>query len=251
MQFRQQALAKLQSPEELDLPVRFARPQGWLVLAVTVVVMAAASVWAVTGSVSSTLERTRHPHARAGQLRPAEPRLRPGHRGARRGGRAGSPPNAPVLKVRTAKGEHGRTHASPRAGSPPSPPRSAPSSPPARTSPPWRRSPTPTTRWWRRCTCRPRTPPRSPSGAAVDLTVQSAPTQQYGVLRGRVKAVGRAAQTRAADHRLPRQQPAGRAVLPGGPGRWPCWCGSTARPAPKSGYRWSSDGRARRTGSTP
>lgn len=55
MQFRQQALAKLQSPEELDLPVRFARPQGWLVLSVTVVVMAAASVWAVTGSVTSTV----------------------------------------------------------------------------------------------------------------------------------------------------------------------------------------------------
>jgi len=55
VQFRQQALAKLQSPEELDLPVRFARPQGWLVLSVTVVVMAAASVWAVTGSVASTV----------------------------------------------------------------------------------------------------------------------------------------------------------------------------------------------------
>ncbi|WP_260848530.1 HlyD family efflux transporter periplasmic adaptor subunit [Streptomyces sp. SLBN-118] len=33
-------------------------------------------------------------------------------------------------------------------------------------------------------------------GATVDLTVQSVPTQQYGVLRGRVKAVGRTAQTR-------------------------------------------------------
>lgn len=55
MQFRQQALSKLQSPEELDLPVRFARLQGRLVLAVTVAVMAAACFWAVTGSVSSTL----------------------------------------------------------------------------------------------------------------------------------------------------------------------------------------------------
>jgi multidrug efflux pump subunit AcrA (membrane-fusion protein) len=55
VQFRQQALAKLQSPEELDLPVRFARPQGWLVLSVTVIAMAAASVWAVTGSVASTV----------------------------------------------------------------------------------------------------------------------------------------------------------------------------------------------------
>ncbi|WP_406382344.1 HlyD family efflux transporter periplasmic adaptor subunit [Streptomyces sp. NBC_01618] len=55
MQFRQKALSKLQSPEELDIPVRFARPQGWLVLAVTAVVMAGACFWAVTGSVSSKL----------------------------------------------------------------------------------------------------------------------------------------------------------------------------------------------------
>lgn len=55
MQFRQKALSKLQSPEELDLPVRFARPQGRLVLAVTLVAVAAASFWAVTGTVSSTL----------------------------------------------------------------------------------------------------------------------------------------------------------------------------------------------------
>ncbi|MER7519555.1 HlyD family efflux transporter periplasmic adaptor subunit [Streptomyces sp. NPDC126499] len=55
MQFRQKALSKLQSPEELDLPVRFARPQGRLVLAVTVLVMAAAGVWAFTGTVTSKL----------------------------------------------------------------------------------------------------------------------------------------------------------------------------------------------------
>lgn len=34
-----------------------------------------------------------------------------------------------------------------------------------------------------------------PVGASVDLTVQSVPAQQYGVLRGKVAAVGRAAQT--------------------------------------------------------
>jgi hypothetical protein len=55
MQFRQKALSKLQSPEELDLPVRFARPQGWLVLCITLAVMTAAAFWAVTGSVSSKL----------------------------------------------------------------------------------------------------------------------------------------------------------------------------------------------------
>ncbi|MDI5966226.1 HlyD family efflux transporter periplasmic adaptor subunit [Streptomyces sp. SL13] len=52
MQFRHKALAKLQSPEELDVPVRFARPQGWLVLAVTVVLMAAGAWWAVAGTVT-------------------------------------------------------------------------------------------------------------------------------------------------------------------------------------------------------
>ncbi|MET9859888.1 HlyD family efflux transporter periplasmic adaptor subunit [Streptomyces smyrnaeus] len=55
MEFRQKALAKLQSPEELDVPVRFARPQGLLVLVVTLVVMAAGCAWAVTGTVSSKL----------------------------------------------------------------------------------------------------------------------------------------------------------------------------------------------------
>ncbi len=59
MEFRKKALAKLQSPEELDVPVRFARPQGLLVLVVTLVVMAAGCVWAVTGTVSSKL--TPHP----------------------------------------------------------------------------------------------------------------------------------------------------------------------------------------------
>jgi len=55
VQFRQKALAKLEAPEELDIPVRFARPQGRLALAVTAAVMAAAAFWAVTGTVSSKL----------------------------------------------------------------------------------------------------------------------------------------------------------------------------------------------------
>ncbi|HEY5833678.1 HlyD family efflux transporter periplasmic adaptor subunit [Streptomyces sp.] len=56
MEFRQKALSKLRSPDELDLPVRFARPQHLLVLAVTLVVVAVAGVWAVTGTVSSKLD---------------------------------------------------------------------------------------------------------------------------------------------------------------------------------------------------
>ncbi|MEU2119613.1 HlyD family efflux transporter periplasmic adaptor subunit [Streptomyces sp. NPDC016459] len=55
MQFRQKALSKLQSPEELELPVRFARPQGRLVLAVTALVVAAACFWAFTGTVTDRL----------------------------------------------------------------------------------------------------------------------------------------------------------------------------------------------------
>ncbi|MEU9292386.1 HlyD family efflux transporter periplasmic adaptor subunit [Streptomyces sp. NPDC048266] len=55
MQFRQKALSRLQSPEELELPVRFARPQGRLVLAVTALVIAAAGYWALTGTVTDRL----------------------------------------------------------------------------------------------------------------------------------------------------------------------------------------------------
>src|SRR5690606_36492602 len=104
VQFRQQALAKLQSPEELDLPVRFARPQGWLVLAVTVVAMAAASVWALTGSVASTVTAPAVlTHGRgsyvlqspvSGQV--TEVLVEQGERLAAR---------SPVLKVRTGQGD--------------------------------------------------------------------------------------------------------------------------------------------------
>src|SRR3954470_13825672 len=45
----------MQSADDIDLPVRYARPQGWLALTVTLVVMAAAAVWAVTGTVADTL----------------------------------------------------------------------------------------------------------------------------------------------------------------------------------------------------
>lgn len=194
MQFRQQALAKLQSPEGLDLPVRFARPQGWLVLSVTVVVMAAASVWAVTGTVASTVGAPAiltHGEGSyvlqspvAGQVTAVL---------AQEGERL--PANAPVLKVRTPQGDStvvrtvaaGRvtalaatigaiistganvaavekvTHADD--------PLYATVYVPAESA------------------------ATIPANAAVDLTVQSVPTQQYGVLRGHVKAVGRSVQT--------------------------------------------------------
>ncbi|MFD0166241.1 HlyD family efflux transporter periplasmic adaptor subunit [Streptomyces decoyicus] len=194
MQFRQQALSKLQSPEEIDLPVRFARPQGWLVLTVTVLFVIAASVWAVTGTVSSTLTAPgilTHGQGSyvlqspvAGQVTAVL---------AEEGKRVAA--NTPVLKLRTARGTTVvRTLAAGRlttmvatigsvvttgadvasvervahAGDPLTATLYVPAESGATV----------------------------PVGAAVDLTVQSVPSQQYGVLRGRVKAVGRTAQTR-------------------------------------------------------
>ncbi|SEO24949.1 hypothetical protein SAMN05216267_102122 [Actinacidiphila rubida] len=103
MEFRQKALARLQSPEELDLPVRFARPQGWLALAVAVVVLAAAGVWAVTGTVTSklaaagVLTRTEGSYVLqspvAGQV--VQVRAKPGDT---------LPADAPLLDVRTPSG---------------------------------------------------------------------------------------------------------------------------------------------------
>lgn len=136
MQFRQQALSKLQSPEELDLPVRFARPQGRLVLAVTVAVMAAACFWAVTGSVSSTLSAPGIlTHAQGSYVLQSPVAGQVTGVLAKEGQTL--PAGAPLLKVRTEHGDRvvraiaaGRLR--PRSG-----PRSARSSPPART---WRAS---------------------------------------------------------------------------------------------------------------
>ncbi|MEV6567788.1 HlyD family efflux transporter periplasmic adaptor subunit [Streptomyces kronopolitis] len=194
MQFRQQALSKLQSPEEIDLPVRFARPQGWLVLTVTVLFVLAASVWAVTGTVSSTLNAPgilTHGQGSyvlqspvAGQVTAVL---------AQEGSRVGT--NTPVLKVRTARGTAvvralaaGRlTSLSATVG--------AVVTTGAEVAAVERvahdRDP---------LTAMLYVPAESgatvPVGASVDLTVQSVPSQQYGVLRGRVKAVGRTAQSR-------------------------------------------------------
>lgn len=193
MQFRQQALAKLQSPEDLDLPVRFARPQGWLVLSVTVVAMAAASVWALTGSVTSTVGAPavltygqgsyvlQSPVA--GQVTAVL---------AKEGARL--PANAPVLKVRTGEGDEvvrtldaGRVTALAAstgqiistganvaavekvagAGAPLRATVYVPAGSAA----------------------------GIPAHASVDLTVQSVPSQEYGVLRGKVKSVDRSAQS--------------------------------------------------------
>lgn len=194
MQFRQQALAKLQSPEELDLPVRFARPQGWLVLSVTVVVMAAASVWAVTGSVASTVSAPAIlTHGQGSYVLQSPVAGQVTAILAKQGRRIGA--NAPVLKVRTENGETvvrsvaagrvtglaatigaiittGANVAAVEKVPDADDPLYATVYVPAENA------------------------ASIPSDAAVDLTVQSVPTQEYGVLRGHVKSVDRAAQSR-------------------------------------------------------
>ncbi|MDI3422035.1 HlyD family efflux transporter periplasmic adaptor subunit [Streptomyces luteolus] len=194
MQFRQQALSKLQSPEELDVPVRYARPQGLLVLAVTLVVMAAASVWAVTGSVTSTLRAPGILTYGQGSYVLQSPVTGQVTRVlAEEGDRLAA--GDPVLNVRTQQGDKvvraiaaGRVSALSarigtvvttgadvatlervaKAGDPLVAMLYVPADSAATV----------------------------PVGAAVDLTVQSVPTEQYGTLRGSVKAVGRATQSR-------------------------------------------------------
>ncbi|MFJ6785538.1 hypothetical protein [Streptomyces yangpuensis] len=195
MEFRQKALSKLQSPEELDLPVRLARPQGRLVLAVTVVVIAAATHWALTGTVSAKLNApgilTRAEGSYvlqtpvAGQVTAVL---------AEEGQSLAA--GAPLLNVRTEQGERpvrlvtaGRlTTLSAKVGSvvatgadvavvervkDPEDPLVAVLYVPGGSG------------------------PAVAVGAAVDLDVQSVPRQRFGMLRGRVTQVGRAPLTRA------------------------------------------------------
>ncbi|MEU0137880.1 HlyD family efflux transporter periplasmic adaptor subunit [Streptomyces sp. NPDC006296] len=194
MQFRQQALSKLQSPEQLDLPVRFARPQGLLVLGVTVLVMAAACFWAVTGSVATTLDAPGVlTHARGSYVLQSPVAGQVTEVLAEEGETV--PRDSPLLKVRTDRGERvvrtidaGRlTSVAATIGAVVTTGTDVASveridgaddplvvllyvSGGAAAS--------------------------VPVGASVDLTVQSVPAQQYGVLRGTVAAVGRTAQTK-------------------------------------------------------
>ncbi|MFE2050770.1 HlyD family efflux transporter periplasmic adaptor subunit [Streptomyces sp. NPDC059459] len=193
MQFRQQALAKLQSPEELDLPVRFARPQGWVVLSVTLVAMAAACVWAVGGSVTSTVEAPAIlTHGQGSYLLQSPVSGQVTSVLARQGERL--PADSPVLKVRTAEGESvvrtvdagrvsalaatvgqiiqtGANVASVEKVAHADDPLYATVYVPAERA------------------------AAIPAHASVDLTVQSVPAQQYGVLHGKVQSVDRSAQS--------------------------------------------------------
>ncbi|MFG2309159.1 HlyD family efflux transporter periplasmic adaptor subunit [Streptomyces sp. NPDC048566] len=195
MQFRQQALAKLQSPEDLDLPVRLARPQGWLVLSVTVAVMAAAAVWAVTGTVSSTVEAPAVlTHGQGSYLLQSPVAGQITAVVAKEGERLAA--NAPVVEVRTARGERtvvrtvaagrvtalaatigaivstGANVASVEKVAHADDPLYATVYVPAESA------------------------AGLPRDASVDLSVQSAPAGRYGVLRGHVASVGRGVQTR-------------------------------------------------------
>ncbi|WP_210570000.1 HlyD family efflux transporter periplasmic adaptor subunit [Streptomyces sp. GESEQ-4] len=193
MQFRQQALAKLQSPEELDLPVRFARPQGWLVLSVTVVVMAAASVWAVTGSVASTVSAPAIlTHGQGSYILQSPVAGQVTAILAEEGEQL--PANSPVLKVRTSEGDTVvRTIAAGRltalaatigqiisTGA-----NVAAVEKVARAKDPL----------YATVYVPAENAASIPENATVDLTVQSVPTQEYGVLRGHVKSVDRSAQS--------------------------------------------------------
>jgi multidrug efflux pump subunit AcrA (membrane-fusion protein) len=193
VQFRRQALAKLQSPEELDLPVRFARPQGWLVLGVTVAAMAAASVWAVTGSVASTVSAPAIlTHAEGSYLLQSPVAGQVTAVLAKEGERL--PANAPVLKVRTSRGDSvvrtvaagrvtalaatigqivqtGANVAAVEKVAHASDPLYATVYVPAENA------------------------ASIPANASVDLTLQSVPAQEYGVLRGHVTSVDRTAQS--------------------------------------------------------
>lgn len=239
MQFRQQALSKLQSPEELDLPVRLARPQGLLALVVTVVVMAAATVWAVTGSVASTL---RAPgiltHAQGSYVLQSPVTGQITGVLAKEGQRLAA--DAPVLKVRTAHGDRlvrtidaGRvTTLDAGIGAVVTTGADVATVEKTRST----RDPllalvyVPADR-----------AATVPVGADVDLTVQSAPAQQYGMLRGRVQQVGRGAQTpRQIAAFLGDKELAGQ-FTKGGPAV-AVLVRLVASSATKSGYAWTSAG---------
>ncbi len=237
MQFRQQALSKLQSPEELDLPVRFARPQGRLVLLVTVLVMAAASFWAVTGSLSSTIDAPGIlTHAQGSYVlqSPVEGQVTGVF--AQEGATLAA--NAPLLKVRTPQGDRvvraiaaGRlTSLSATIGSVIATGAGVASV--ERTGGP--DDPLVVMLY---------VPGDSaagvPVGAPVDLAVQTVPAERYGVLRGTVAAVGRTVQTpRQIAAFLGDNQLAEQFSRDGMPVAVLVRLDRTQ--ATKSGYRWSS-----------
>ncbi|WP_053689199.1 HlyD family efflux transporter periplasmic adaptor subunit [Streptomyces sp. WM6372] len=194
MQFRQKALSRLQSPEELDLPVRFARPQGRFVLAVTALVMTAAGFWAFTGSVSSKLSAPGILTRAQGSYLLQSPYSGQVTAVLAKEGQALTP-GTPLLQVSTEQGDRTvRVVAGGRV-----------------TSLAAKTGAVVTTGADLAVLERPGGADdplvavlyvsggaggaELRAGAAVDVDVQSAPRQRFGVLRGRVKEVGRTPQT--------------------------------------------------------
>lgn len=193
MQFRQKALSKLQSPEELDVPVRFARPQGRLVLLVTVVMIAAGAFWAVTGTVSSKLQAPGVlTHGEGSYLLQSPFAGQVTKVLAEEGDRLSA--DEPLIKVSTEEGTRAiRTVA------------------PGRVTSLATSIGSVVTTGTDVATLERVESPDAPlvatlyipggeavgvsAGDPVDLTVQTVPSQQFGVLRGEVEAVGRAPRT--------------------------------------------------------
>ncbi|WP_255950472.1 HlyD family efflux transporter periplasmic adaptor subunit [Streptomyces odontomachi] len=237
MEFRKQALSKLQSPEELDLPVRFARPQGWLVLAVTLIVMAVGAFWAVTGTVSSTLRATGVLTHGQGSYVLQSPVAGQVTAVLAAAGKT-LPAHAPLLKVHTAQGDNvirtidaGRvTTLTVTIGA------VVTTGANVATLERVNRSDAPLMAL---IYVPQDSAPGVPVGATVDLTVQSVSTDRYGTLNGRVKSVGTAPQTRQQITEFLGDAQLGADFT------------SDGRPIPvlvqldtssttKSGYRWSS-----------
>ncbi|WP_326809057.1 MULTISPECIES: HlyD family efflux transporter periplasmic adaptor subunit [unclassified Streptomyces] len=239
MEFRQKALGKLQSPEELDVPVRFARPQGLLVLVVTIVVMAAGCVWAVTGTVSSKLAAPGVlTHTQGSYLlqSPVPGQVTAVHAKAGQSVEKG----APVVSVRTDQGvrpvravARGRvTSLAAEVGA------VVTTGADVATVERVRSADDPLVAMLYIPADKGAT---VPVGATVDLTVGSVPADRYGMLRGTVQSVGQSPQTRQqisgflGDKDLAQQfTRRGRplAVL----------VRLKRAPATKSGYAWSRDG---------
>ncbi|MCQ4079531.1 HlyD family efflux transporter periplasmic adaptor subunit [Streptomyces sp. RB6PN25] len=193
MQFRQKALAKVQSPEELDIPVRLARPQGWFVLAVTMAVVAVACFWAVTGTVTSTLTAPGIlTHAEGSYILQSPVAGQVTAVFANEGDTLRS--GAPLLSIRTdQRTETVRTVAAGRVTT-----LSAKIGAVVATGADLasvERIDNPDEPLIAMVYAQGDSSATIPVGAPVDLTVQSVPAQQYGVLRGHVEAVGQIPET--------------------------------------------------------
>lgn len=237
MEFRQKALSKLQSPEELDVPVRFARPQGRIVLIVTIAIMAAASFWAVTGTISSKVNAPGILTHQEGSYVLQSPVAGQVTKVLAEEGDM-LPEGAPLLGVQTDRGVRAvRTVAAGRVtsmvakiGSVVTPGADVATIEKISNA----QDPLVAVLY---------VPGDNgasvPVGTQVDLTVQSVPTQQFGVLRGKVKAVGRPQTRQQITNFLGDSQLGAQFAAQGKPVAVLVQLDRSS--TTKSGYRWSSE----------